>query len=465
MTKAFSLFLWENSPSVNTPLGESKLNLINRALDEVDSRIVNFDTTKANQSDLLTTLADVSYDESTGIFTFTKKNGAKTTVDTKLEKLAINFRYDKESQRLVITLDDGTIQYVDMKALITELEFMNSNTVLFSVSQDGKVSASIAKGSITADMLEPNYLANVQLYASQALTSADDAAKSAQEAEASAIRAEEAAEKAESIVGGDFAANEKVDNIISGTTTVGNSASLGGETSEAWQTKIDNTTAALANYLPKSGGTIDSDAVTALIINSKSSDSRAYISFNKSNAIQGCLGFNGLNTPVFGEVGGNNYPLLHTGNSAKVATSGSYNDLTDKPTIPTVGNGTITIKQAGASKGTFTMNQSGNTTIELTDDNTWRGIQNNLTSDSTTDSLSAAQGKVLKGLVDGKAASSHNQAASTISAGTLAGKVLANASAVATVADKQVRNIYGGTTDMTAGSTALATGDIYIVYE
>ena len=38
---------------------------------------------------------------------------------------------------------------------------------------------------------------------------------------------------------------------------------------------------------------------------------------------------------------------------------------------------------------------------------TWRGIQNNLTSDSTTDSLSAAQGKVLKGLVDGKAASSH----------------------------------------------------------
>ena len=40
--------------------------------------------------------------------------------------------------------------------------------------------------------------------------------------------------------------------------------------------------------------------------------------------------------------------------------------------------------------------------------NTWRGIQNNLTSDSTTDSLSAAQGKALKTLVDGKAASSHN---------------------------------------------------------
>lgn len=39
--------------------------------------------------------------------------------------------------------------------------------------------------------------------------------------------------------------------------------------------------------------------------------------------------------------------------------------------------------------------------------NTWRGIQDNLISSSTTDSLSANQGKVLKGLVDGKAASSH----------------------------------------------------------
>lgn len=44
---------------------------------------------------------------------------------------------------------------------------------------------------------------------------------------------------------------------------------------------------------------------------------------------------------------------------------------------------------------------------KLTDTDTWRGIQNNLTSDSTTDSLSAAQGKALKALVDGKAPSGH----------------------------------------------------------
>lgn len=49
---------------------------------------------------------------------------------------------------------------------------------------------------------------------------------------------------------------------------------------------------------------------------------------------------------------------------------------------------------------------------------TWRGIQNVLTSTSTTESLSAAQGKVLKDLVDGKANANHNQASNTITAMT-----------------------------------------------
>ena len=46
--------------------------------------------------------------------------------------------------------------------------------------------------------------------------------------------------------------------------------------------------------------------------------------------------------------------------------SGSYNDLTDKPTIPSVGNGTITVNQNGTKVGEFSTNQSTNTTINLT---------------------------------------------------------------------------------------------------
>lgn len=51
------------------------------------------------------------------------------------------------------------------------------------------------------------------------------------------------------------------------------------------------------------------------------------------------------------------------------ATSGDA-AIKNKPTIPSVGNGTVTITQNGTSKGTFTMNQSGNATIALTDTNT-----------------------------------------------------------------------------------------------
>lgn len=75
---------------------------------------------------------------------------------------------------------------------------------------------------------------------------------------------------------------------------------------------------------------------------------------------------------------------------AAVATSGSYNDLSNKPTIPaaqvnsdwnassgkaqilnkptipTVNNATLTIKQNGTSVGTFTANASSNKTISFT---------------------------------------------------------------------------------------------------
>lgn len=45
-----------------------------------------------------------------------------------------------------------------------------------------------------------------------------------------------------------------------------------------------------------------------------------------------------------------------------------YNDLTNTPTIPTVGNGKIIIKQGTVEKGSFTVNQSGPTTITLDPD-------------------------------------------------------------------------------------------------
>lgn len=58
-----------------------------------------------------------------------------------------------------------------------------------------------------------------------------------------------------------------------------------------------------------------------------------------------------------------------------------------------------------------------------------------------------------------------NKSASAITAGTFAGMVKGDATAMAEVTTAQFRNISASTTDMTAGTTALPTGAIYLMYE
>ena len=62
-----------------------------------------------------------------------------------------------------------------------------------------------------------------------------------------------------------------------------------------------------------------------------------------------------------------------------------------------------------------TVNANVPSNAKFTDTNTWRPIQDNLTSTSKSESLSANQGRVLKGLIDGKANSSHTHSWSQIS--------------------------------------------------
>ena len=57
---------------------------------------------------------------------------------------------------------------------------------------------------------------------------------------------------------------------------------------------------------------------------------------------------------------------VQPGSLATVATSGSYNDLSNKPTIPTVNNATLTIQKNGTSVSTFTSNASSDVTCNIT---------------------------------------------------------------------------------------------------
>ena len=74
---------------------------------------------------------------------------------------------------------------------------------------------------------------------------------------------------------------------------------------------------------------------------------------------------------------------------ATVATSGSYNDLTDKPTIPTVNNGTLTIQRNGTAVQTFKANQSNNVTANISVPTALSELSDNATHRLVTDTEKA----------------------------------------------------------------------------
>ncbi len=72
----------------------------------------------------------------------------------------------------------------------------------------------------------------------------------------------------------------------------------------------------------------------------------------------------------------------------------------------------IKVNNVSIGSHTLDLRNGSNTTLTNTNgvvtiNSTWRPVVDNLTSDSTTSSLSAKQGKVLKGLIDGKSNSGH----------------------------------------------------------
>lgn len=180
--KIYSREHWENFPSEKTAINRDRLNNIEGGIDAIDDRVCALDTTKVDLTKANELVEEILWDESNGTLTVVKMNGSKAVIDTKLEKLAVNFTYDQQSQQLVITLDDGTVQNVDLSSLITEYEFLDSDTIAFEIV-DGKVKAIVKNGSITEEHLAPEYLAEIRTQVGKAEMSA----KSADASEKSAV--------------------------------------------------------------------------------------------------------------------------------------------------------------------------------------------------------------------------------------------------------------------------------------
>ena len=128
MQKAYNPTVWENTPSINTPLNETNLNKLSQGVSEIDNRVITLDLTKLSITEANGLIKNIELNQDTG---------------------------------------DITITYYD-----------------------GKVKADIKNGSITADKLQPNYLADITVQAETATQQATAAATSAAQAKIDADRAE-----------------------------------------------------------------------------------------------------------------------------------------------------------------------------------------------------------------------------------------------------------------------------------
>lgn len=199
MQKIYNRTHWENLPSEKTAIDAMRLNNVEAGIDNLDDRVVAMDAAKVDLTKANELVKEILWDESNGTLTIVKMNGSQTMIDTKLEKLAVNFKYDPQKQQLIITLDDGTTQNVDLSSLITEYEFLDSDTIAFAIDSDGKVSAIVKEGSIQEKHLRPDYLADIKVESAKAVASAKSARESETNAAKSATDAKDSADRAQGI--------------------------------------------------------------------------------------------------------------------------------------------------------------------------------------------------------------------------------------------------------------------------
>lgn len=121
------------------------------------------------------------------------------------------------------------------------------------------------------------------------------------------------------------------------------------------------------------------------------------ISFNPSNSNKNILDLIKNNKDIIFDL--KEHSIFARGVEFKGTDTNTWRDIK----INNVSIGSHTLDLRNGSNTTLT-----NTNGVVTINSTWRPVVDNLTSDSTTSSLSAKQGKVLKALIDGKSNSDHN---------------------------------------------------------
>lgn len=285
--------------------------------------------------------------------------GTAQVIDLPLESVVVSGSYDSTNKKIILTLQNGNTIDIPVADLVAGLqsEITSSNMLSSDLVDDTNHTH---KFVTDAQITKLNGIAagaevNVQSDWNQTNTSADDFIKNkptiAQTTGTSTTNlmsqkavTDELAKKV------DIAS---VDLTGQTTTILSQVQALAGSTNYARFICTNNGSA--ANITDNPNTSYGFTCVAYQTRGTASSD-YAYELFCYSN--------DGNNRPYYARV-------MHGTTSIEwkrlqpVALTGSYNDLTNKPTIPTVNNATLTIQKNGTNVATFTANSSSNATANI----------------------------------------------------------------------------------------------------
>lgn len=257
---------------------ETLQNALDNVISDINNRYTKNEVDASIGSNTNSLIANAEYNESTGVFTFTRKDGSSVVIDTVIEKVPASMSLVNESDgsvSLVVTNQDGSTTKTNVTSLIEDTVINSSDTInatyvtdavkkvttytlvikpnsiglphidsaltaKFEETQSAKTAAIQAKDNAvaaqTAAIQAKNnaeaYASNANTYSINASVSANESADSALEAkgyaeqassyknsaELAKIAAEKARDEAQSIAGGDYATRAELNEHANNTT-------------------------------------------------------------------------------------------------------------------------------------------------------------------------------------------------------------------------------------------------------
>lgn len=348
-----TLTIQKNSTSVGTfTANASQNNTINITVPTTAADVSALPDSTKYASSLTASINTTTY-----VMTLTLKDqdgntlGTAQTIDLPLESVVVNGSYDSTNKKIVLTLQSGSTIDIPVGDLIAGLQSEITSTnkldsdLVDDTGQTNKFMTSAEKTKLSG--IAAGAEVNVQSDWNQTTTTADDYIKNKPSL----------ATVATSGSYNDLSNKPTIPTVNNATLTI----QKNGTTVKTFTANASsNVTANITVPTKTSDITNDSNFVASGDLATVATSGSYNDLTNKPTIPAAQVQSNWTQTTTTAVDYIKNKPTLAT-----VATSGSYNDLSNKPTIPTVNNATLTIQKNGTNVQTFTANQSTNATANI----------------------------------------------------------------------------------------------------